>query len=465
LIHIADDGRGLNTEKILERAIERGLVSPERAQSLTAKEIHEFIFTPGFSTRDVADEISGRGYGMDIVRDAIRQLSGELELETTPGQGTRITLRLPLTLLSLSALVVGLRNDHFALPLNSIEEVLKLPAGAIAQLEGSEVVRWRDRLIPFVRLDAFLGYPPLEESRDYQYALIATTRRRHVALGVDALLGKKELVIKSLAESYRPIPGLSGVSLLGDGSIVFVVDAEAIAANLAAEKQEMAAHKKPDAESHQVATREKSPPKEAAATLAVEQPAASEPKALLDFSKKDLVRQWIAQSNHTAIENIRILTSNETIALRKSRGTQIKPEKIQQIAKKIKDRAANLLLIHLPMQPRAGGIDLILEKRAAQKMVRLLFQAAGLDPAAEFDPGPLLEVTNILGSAYTNTLTFLTGKKVEPATPELYSTTKAIHTLLARRLESPATEFLVVENQFVIADEGIAVELLIYLNG
>jgi hypothetical protein len=186
-------------------------------------------------------------------------------------------------------------------------------------------------------------------------------------------------------------------------------------------------------------------------------------KPLFDFSDKELVRKWIAQSNKTAVHGIQMLTGNPAISVKKSRGSRLSAERSVDILKKITDRAEEILLIHLPMQPASGAIDLILEKKSAERMARLLFKAAGFETLEEFDPSPLLEVTNILGSAYTNTLTFLTDKSVEPATPTLLSTREAIEELVNERRQSPKAEMLVVENQFHIDEEDIQVELVIYL--
>jgi chemotaxis protein CheY-P-specific phosphatase CheC len=188
-------------------------------------------------------------------------------------------------------------------------------------------------------------------------------------------------------------------------------------------------------------------------------------KPLFDFGDKELMRKWIAQSNKTAVQGIQMLTGNQSISVKKSRGARVKAERSVDIMEQITQRADDILLIHLPMLPKAGAIDLIMEKKSAERMANLLFKAAGLDSSEEFDPSPLLEITNILGSAYTNTLTFLTEKSVEPATPGLLSTREAIEELMNERRQSPKSEMLVVENQFHIDDEDIQVELMIYLTG
>lgn len=467
LITVEDDGRGLDAERILEKAIGRNLVSPEHAASLSLPEIYEFIFTPGFSTKESADELSGRGFGMDIVRDSIRKLSGDLQLTSEPGKGTCITIKLPLTLAILTALLVRVRNDLFALPLAVIEENIQVPVGSILRVDGHEVLHWRDRILPFLRLDDVLGYPPLEEGRDYLYAVIVELHRARIAIGVDELLKKQELVVKSLAEHYRHVPGLSGAAMLGENEIVFILDAEELVrlhTNKAITYAEQTAIKKanpPQMQGRdQMAPNMNTPQKHVDDTEDKEQAV-----SFFDFSDKELVRKWIAQSNKTAVHGIQMLTGNRTISVKKSRGARVSPQKSRTTIERITARADDILLIHLPMQPAAGAIDLILEKKSAERMAKLLFTAAGLGELAEFDPSPLLEITNILGSAYTNTLAFLTDKSVEPATPTLVATREEIATLVEERMRSPESEMLVVENKFHIDDEDIAVELMIYLQG
>jgi two-component system chemotaxis sensor kinase CheA len=474
LITVEDDGRGLNVARIIERAVSRNLVSPERAATLSLPEIYEFIFTPGFSTKETADEISGRGFGMDIVRDSIRKLSGDLQLFSEPGKGTRMVVKLPLTLAILTALTVRVRNDLFAFPLSTIEESIEIPAGSIMRVDGRDILHWRDQILPFLRLDNVLGYPSVEETRQHFYAIIAEVHRMRIAIGVDEFLQKRELVIKSLAEHYQHVPGLSGASMLGDNEIVFILDVEEIArmhANRYTRLSEPAAEQiweKNSGQSETVAASATSEGAESTESAESTAPAVTPEqtmKPLFDFSDKELMRKWIAQSNKTAVQGIQMLTGNQAISVKKSRGSRVKANRSGDTLEKITARADDILLIHLPMLPAAGAIDLIMEKKSAERMANLLFKAAGFESMEEFDPSPLLEITNILGSAYTNTLTFLTEKSVEPATPDLLSTREAIEELMDERRQSPKSEMLVVENQFHIDDDDIQVELIIYLTG
>ncbi|MBS0619730.1 MAG: chemotaxis protein CheW [Spirochaetes bacterium] len=465
LIVVEDDGRGLNKEKILARAIEKGLISTAAAEQASVEAIHEFIFMPGFSTRETADDISGRGFGMDIVRDSIKKLAGDISLISTEGKGTRMTIKLPLTLAILTTLTFKVRNDLFAIPLNTIDESLRVPANAIMQLNGREVLHNRDTIIPFIRLDRVLGYPDLaDDARDIQNAIVVDLSGRKFALGMDEFLKKQELVVKSLGENYRQVKGLAGASMVGDNEIVFILDIAEVAelSNPTASAYTQTSYEQKTEVTKIISSREaeilceenKEPEKKG-----------MELKSFLDAANSAMVREWIAQSNKAAVKGIRMLTGNAEIAVKRSRGARIKSEKSRDVIAKLRNRAADIFFIHLPMIPAAGAIDLIMNRESGEKMAKLLFSAAGIEHDGEFDASPLLEITNILGSAYTNTLTFLTEKAVEPATPTLLESVAEINALIDKRLADPQSEMLVVENQFHIKNENIEVELVIYLAG
>ena len=470
LISVEDDGRGLNRNKIIERAISKNLLPSERAEHLTDTEVQEFIFLPGFSTKEAADDISGRGFGMDIVRDSIRKLSGDLQIHSVEGQGTRMVVKLPLTLAILTALTFKVRNDVYAAPLSSIEESLRLPVGSVVRVQGREVLHVRDQMIPFIRLDRALGYPSIEEQSQFVHVIIAEINRHRVAISIDEFLKKQELVVKSLGENYRHVPGLAGASMLGDNDIIFIVDLEEI---VQIHKQRGHIVPRDTRESVRTANYDSQSVVESDSlsdgtdlVTAVFTENEQQPMTpIFDINDKEFVRKWIAQSNKTAVQGIQMLTGISTIGVKKSKGSRLRAEKSHEATRKILNRVDEIILIHLPMLPAAGAIDLVLERKAAEKMSKILFQAAGIAHEGDFDPSPLLEITNILGSAYTNTLTFLTEKSVEPATPSLLANAEAIRALIDERLTSPRSELLVIENQFRIGDEDIEIELMIYLTG
>jgi two-component system, chemotaxis family, sensor kinase CheA len=456
LVTVEDDGRGMNLEKILARAQEKNLVTAEKAARLTPEEIRAFIFMPGFSTKETADDVSGRGFGMDIVRESIERLSGDLAIHSVEGKGTRMTVKLPLTLAILTTLTFKVRNDVFALPLSVIEESLKVPVGSVVDIEGREILHSRNMMLPYLRLDRVLGYPPVEETEvNHHFAIVADLHGQKIALGIDEFLKKQDLVVKSLNENYRPVHGLAGASMLGDNEIVFILDlAEIVELNRQRYHVQWSESMAAVNNTNDDSVPDGMIPNSAAVPI----------EKLFDTNNKELIRKWISQSNKAAVKGIQMLTGNTSIAVKKSKGSRVKAANSRSVYEKIMERADDIYLFHLPMLPAAGAIDLILTKPGANRMSKLLFDAAGIQYEGEFDASPLLEITNILGSAYTNTLTFLTEKSVEPATPTLLQNVEEIRTLVNQRLGTPHGEILVVENQFHIKDEDIEVELVIYLN-
>ncbi len=459
MITVEDDGRGLNLEKILSRAIEKNLVTGERAQQLSPEEIRNFIFMPGFSTKDTADDLSGRGFGMDIVRDSIKKLAGDLTVTSTAGTGTRMQIKLPLTLAIVTALTFRVRTDMFAIPLTAIEETLRVEAGNILKIDGREILHSRDRMLPYLRLDNLLGYPHIAEKVADRVAVGAAFHRQKYSGARGEIARKQELVIKSLGENYRQVQGLAGAAMLGNDEIVFILDIEEIVSLYRSRHAVAATGSVAPPAAIQVT--ETLPAEEKSSGQNTGEPMSIKP--MFDAGNKELIRSWISQSNKAAVKGMKILTGTSEISVRRSRGALVKPEKSKSAIERIINRADDIILIHLPMLPAAGAIDLIISKKSARRMAQILFIAAGLKAEEEFDPSPLLEITNILGSAYTNTLTFLTETSVEPATPTLLSTAEEIKAVIEQLLLSPQAEILLVENQFHIANEDIEIELMIYL--
>jgi two-component system, chemotaxis family, sensor kinase CheA len=225
LIEVSDDGRGLNRAKILKKAIERGLI-PEDA-NLPVDKILELIFEPGFSTADQISDVSGRGVGMDVVKKQIQKLRGRIEIRSEPGQGTTFLLRFPLTLAIIDGLTVRVAGERYILPLHCVHEIFRPIADSIYRVNGSqEVVMVRDRVIPLMRLYQMLGRTPASTD-PYEGSLIAAEREgRRYCLLVDELLGKQQVVIKSLGEYLGTMPGVSGAAIMGDGAVGLILDLE-----------------------------------------------------------------------------------------------------------------------------------------------------------------------------------------------------------------------------------------------
>jgi len=223
VIQIKDDGAGLNKEKILGKAKEKGLVTKE--EGLTDEQIYDLIFRPGFSTADVVSDVSGRGVGMDVVRRNIRELGGAVEVKSTPGEGSVFTIRLPLTLAILDGQLVGIGNETYILPVISIIESLQVKTENINAVAGNaEVYRLRDEYIPIVRLYQIFGIEPVSTELDTGLLVVVEAEGKKIAIYVDDLLGQQQVVIKSLETNFKKIEGLSGATILGDGTVALIID-------------------------------------------------------------------------------------------------------------------------------------------------------------------------------------------------------------------------------------------------
>lgn len=223
-IEVEDDGRGIDYERVKQSAIDRGLVSTETADRLAESDLREMLFHPGFSTAPVKTELAGRGVGLDVVRANLNALNGEIEIQSKSREGTRFTLKVPLTLIISPALFVRCGNATFALPLAVVEEIRRLRADEIEDVGGKLLTKVRDVVTEVVRLDAYLGLPPLEPVNGYFRMVVANAGDRQIGLVVEEVLGKDEIVIKSLGEYCRRVKLFPGTTIAPDGSLILLID-------------------------------------------------------------------------------------------------------------------------------------------------------------------------------------------------------------------------------------------------
>lgn len=224
---VGDDGKGIDINKVLEQALSKGLVEGVEANKLSEREIMNFLFDPRVSTAGKVSNISGRGVGMDAVKSKVESLGGIIEIETAKGKGSKFIIRLPLTLSIIQALVVKVSVEYYAIPLNSIREILNVKTSVIKQLRNQESVNYRDVLIPLVRLDKRLNASDSERvsKHDGTITLVILSKgERLSAIAVDDLVGQQEIVIKSLGKYLSGIKVLSGATILGDGRVVPILD-------------------------------------------------------------------------------------------------------------------------------------------------------------------------------------------------------------------------------------------------
>jgi chemosensory pili system protein ChpA (sensor histidine kinase/response regulator) len=223
-IEVEDDGGGIDYDRVKLSAIERGLVSPETADRLTDRDFREMLFHPGFSTAPAKTELAGRGVGLDVVRANLTALNGEIDIQSTRGQGTKFTLKVPLTLIISPALFVRCGGTSFALPLAVVEEIRRLRADEIEDVGGKLLTKVRDVVTEVVRLDSYLGLPPLEPINGYFRMVVANAGNRQIGLVVEEVIGKDEIVIKNLGEYLRRVKLFPGTTIAPDGSLILLID-------------------------------------------------------------------------------------------------------------------------------------------------------------------------------------------------------------------------------------------------
>ncbi len=224
MIEIRDDGRGLNRTRIRSKAIERGLIDAHA--QLSDQEIDELIFLPGFSTAEQVSDLSGRGVGMDVVRRNIESLGGNIELVSNPGAGSCFTIRLPLTLAIMDGQLVRLDKDPYVIPLISIVETLQATSEMLVSMGGNRcLLHFRDEYLPLLRLTSTFGLQPSTQPlQPGCIVVVVENSGQKTGLVVDELMGQQQTVIKSLEQNYRRVPGLSGATILGDGSVALILD-------------------------------------------------------------------------------------------------------------------------------------------------------------------------------------------------------------------------------------------------
>jgi two-component system chemotaxis sensor kinase CheA len=230
LIQVSDDGKGLDTEAIRRRAVERGLIAAN--QELSEHDVHELILLPGFSTADKVTTVSGRGVGMDVVKREIDSLGGSIELRSSPGQGSTISLKIPLTLAIIEGLLIKTADAHFVVPLAAVDGCVEVVHGS-GESEG-EIIRYRDEFVPV--LDLRQTFEIEGERPTIEQIVIANAQDSRVGILVDSVVGNNQTVIKPLGKVYRNVDGLSGATILGDGTVALILDVNKLASSVAIDK-------------------------------------------------------------------------------------------------------------------------------------------------------------------------------------------------------------------------------------
>ncbi len=228
VIEIVDDGKGLDTNMLVEKSLEKGIITEREADNMSEKEIFSLIFKPGFSTASSVTNVSGRGVGMDVVKTNIEKLNGIIDIDSELGKGTIIRLKIPLTLAIIQALLVGTQEEYFAIPLSSVLETVRVPAEDIYSIEGKDVLRLREEILPLVRLSDVFDIEEVFDSGENLYIVVIALADSKLGVVVDTLVGQEEIVIKSLGDYLKGIKGIAGATIRGDGRVTLIIDVGAL---------------------------------------------------------------------------------------------------------------------------------------------------------------------------------------------------------------------------------------------
>ncbi|MGL4523832.1 MAG: chemotaxis protein CheW [Bacilli bacterium] len=227
-IDIMDDGNGISKEKVLRKAIERGVVTESMALSMSDKQVYELILASGFSTADTISDISGRGVGLDVVKNTIESLGGAISIDSTEGFGSTFSIQLPLTLSIISVMLVEIQSEKFAIPLASIIETAMISKSDVYSAHGKQVIDFRGKILPLLFLQDIFEVPQTLEQSDHYAVLIVRKGEKYAALVVDTFIGQQEIVLKSLGTYLTNVHAISGATILGNGQVALIVDCNAL---------------------------------------------------------------------------------------------------------------------------------------------------------------------------------------------------------------------------------------------
>ena len=237
---VEDDGRGINTALVLERAVASGLIDAQAAKSLSQYEIYNLLFLPGFSTSSIVTRTSGRGVGMDVVKKDVEKINGHVEIESWENKGTRVSIKIPLTLAIIQTLLIRTSNHVFAIPMAAVPEIIRISPGDITSLEGFDVIKFRQETVPVVRMNEVFKLRNCEETNP-KFLVLTTAGVSTLGLLVEELIGEQDVVIKPLGEHVFESRGLAGSTILGDGAIALVLDIPEIVEDVIATHRQLAA--------------------------------------------------------------------------------------------------------------------------------------------------------------------------------------------------------------------------------
>ncbi|HTP59128.1 MAG TPA: chemotaxis protein CheW, partial [Spirochaetia bacterium] len=504
-IEVSDDGRGLDKNAILNKALEKGLLTAEEAPKASSERVLGFIFLPGFSTAERVTDVSGRGVGMDAVKSAVDEMSGALRVRSTAGAGTTVTITLPLTMAIISAVLVEVDNATFAVPLSAVREILKIRLEDLKSVGGRRVIMVREEVLVLVHLgnalkdtlDAKEEEPPAEGMP----VVVVDFEGRKIGLEVAKIVGTREIVIKSLSRHYREIDGLIGASILGNGKIALIVDVETLVSqhyqrdggngkifhkglvDIEARDEDArpsASLPRPDAAPPQAPAPPPSPaeltPVDVAAFEGGHGPsAAAQPAPLPEKAMDDLARKVI-NSQGTPLEMVNNTSAIQaSMSLSQFTGREIRvsfPESrlipIGDVAETMGGEEASVGGIYVEVQgDLQGGILLVLPFDNLLEMEDLVHgrQVGTTRDLATVDLSAMCEMGNILAASFINTMADSTDLTVAPGVPEISvdMCLPVIDSVLAH-FNQPGDEILITEAViYGSGTENVVCHLVLFL--
>jgi two-component system chemotaxis sensor kinase CheA len=228
MITIEDDGAGIDIERLKNAAVQKGLVTEADVAIMPDDKAIDLIFQSGLSTAKKITDVSGRGVGMDIVRNNIEHVNGSIQVETWPGRGTQFQIILPLTLAIVPTLLVRVENNTFAIPLASVTETRRVGKDEISTVRNNPVILLRNKVLTLVSLAYVFGLPVSKQDKQYQYIVVVNSGKTQIGLMVDTLVGEEEVVVKSMGALIGDIPGVSSAAILGDGQVALIADIQGL---------------------------------------------------------------------------------------------------------------------------------------------------------------------------------------------------------------------------------------------
>jgi two-component system chemotaxis sensor kinase CheA len=227
-IEIEDDGAGINRERVLAKAIQNKIITPQTAAGLTDKQAYDLIFASGFSTAEKISDVSGRGVGLDVVKNTIESLGGSVSVDANLGKGSIFSIQLPLTLSIISVMLVGIQNEKFAIPLSSIIETAIVKKEDILNAHNQKVIDFRGKVVPLLFLKDIFEVPSVTENNEFHSVLIVRKGDKMAGFVVDSFIGQREVVLKSLGNYLANVFAISGATILGDGQVALIIDCNAL---------------------------------------------------------------------------------------------------------------------------------------------------------------------------------------------------------------------------------------------